>query len=109
MYRDRNSKGKSKIGMKLYLWSLVPILMAAIAVADVDQGLLEVGEAENMYAAADAGGGGADAKPIQSFKFEEEFSVRRALQMLGNAYQKNIVPTPSVDGALAFRGLTDVS
>ncbi len=111
MYRDRNSKGKSKIGMKLYLWSLVPILMAAIAVADVDQGLLETGEAENMYAAADvgSGGGGADTKPIQSFKFEEEFSVRRALQMLGNAYQKNIVPTPSVDGALAFRGLTDVS
>ncbi|MHC4144608.1 MAG: hypothetical protein ACYSUD_07505, partial [Planctomycetota bacterium] len=97
MYRDRNSKGKSKM-MKLYLWSLVPILMAAIAVADVDQGLLEAGGAENMYAAADvgAGGGGADAKPIQSFKFEEEFSVRRALQMLGNAYQKNIVPTPSV-------------
>ncbi|TKJ35206.1 MAG: hypothetical protein CEE38_15365 [Planctomycetes bacterium B3_Pla] len=92
MYRDRNSKGKSKIGMKLYLWSLVPILMAAIAVAD-----------------AGTGGGGADTKPIQSFKFEEEFSVRRALQMLGNAYQKNIVPTQSVDGALAFRGLTDVS
>ena len=111
MYRDRNSKGKSKIGMKLYLWSLVPILMAAIAVADVDQGLLEAGEAENMYAAADvgAGGSGADTKPIQSFKFEEDFNVRKALQMLGSAYQKNIVPTPGVTGTLAFRGLSDVS
>lgn len=111
MYRNRKSKGKSTIGMKLYLWSLVPILMAAIAVADVDQGLLEAGEAANMYAAADigAGGGSEDAKPIQSFKFEEEFNVRKALQMLGNAYQKNIVPTPGVTGSLAFRSLSNVS
>ena len=49
------------------------------------------------------------AEPIQSFKFEEQFSIRKALQMLGTAYQKNIVPTPGVDGALAFRSLSDVS
>ncbi|MEA3224939.1 MAG: hypothetical protein U9Q07_03240 [Planctomycetota bacterium] len=49
------------------------------------------------------------AEPIQSFKFEEEFSIRKALAMLGSAYQKNIVPTPGVDGALAFRGLSGVT
>jgi type IV pilus assembly protein PilQ len=48
-------------------------------------------------------------EPIQSFKFEEQFSIRKALAMLGSAYQKNIVPTPAVDGSLAFRGLSGVT
>ncbi|UCF16105.1 MAG: hypothetical protein JSW59_01325, partial [Phycisphaerales bacterium] len=87
MYCDMNSKGKTFAGTKLLICSFVLIAVMATTVA----------------AAASAG------KPIQSFKFEEEFSIRKALAMLGSAYQKNIVPTPLVDGALAFRGLTNVT
>jgi len=49
------------------------------------------------------------AKSIESFKFEEEFSIRKALAMLGSTYEKNIVPTAGVDGTLAFRGLSNVT
>ncbi|HEC03890.1 MAG TPA: type II secretion system protein GspD [Phycisphaerales bacterium] len=87
MYCDMNSKRKTFIGTKLCLCAILLIATMAITVT----------------AAADAG------KSIQSFKFEEEFSIRKALAMLGSAYQKNIVPTPQVDGSLAFRGLSNVT
>lgn len=87
MYRDMTSKGKSITGTKLCLCILMLITVMSSTVA-----------------AGDTAG-----KSIQSFKFEEDFSIRKALAMLGSAYGKNIVPTPQVDGQLAFRGLTDVT
>lgn len=87
MYREINSNGKTSIGTKLHSGILVLIAVAVSTVA----------------LSASAG------RPIQSFKFEEEFSIRKALAMLGSAYGKNIVPTPAVDGSLAFRQLSDVS
>ena len=89
MYCDMNSKGKTVTGIKLLLYGFVLIAVTASTVAAAD--------------AASAG------KPIQSFKFEEEFSIRKALAMLGSSYGKNIVPTPAVDGSLAFRGLSNVT
>ena len=80
MYCDKSIKNKTKIGVKLYLWSVV--LAAVMAV---------------VASGTDASGG----KSIQSFKFEEEFSIRKALAMLGSTYEKNIVPTPGVDGTIA--------
>jgi type IV pilus assembly protein PilQ len=87
MYRDKISRGKTFTVIKLLLSSFILTAVMACTVA-----------------AADSAG-----KPIQSFKFEEDFSIRKALAMLGSAYGKNIVPTPQVDGQLAFRGLTDVT
>lgn len=103
MYRDKSPRSKTKTGAQLHLWSIALVAVAVIAAAG----------AQNAHA-ADAGvsGGSADAstaKSIQSFQFKEEFSVRNALRMLGDNYQKNIVPTPAVDGALAFRGLSNVT
>jgi len=103
MYCEKSPKNKTKIGAKLYLWSIVLVAVAVVMAAG----------AQNVHAAdVGASGGGTDtstAGSIQSFKFEEEFSIRKALAMLGSAYQKNIVPTPSVDGVLAFRGLSNVT
>ncbi len=87
MYRDKISRSKTSIVIKVLLSSFVLTAVMACTVA-----------------AADSAG-----KPIQSFKFEEDFSIRKALAMLGSAYDKNIVPTPQVDGQLAFRGLSDVT
>ena len=42
-------------------------------------------------------------------KFDANFSIRDALAILGSMYQKNIVPTPNVDGMLAFRSLSNVT
>jgi type II secretory pathway component GspD/PulD (secretin) len=89
MYRDKKRNDRRGIRKKLFVWSLAVIAMTATAAA----------------------GAAAAAPPqiIEKFDVEEEFGVRKALAMLGNQCQKNIVPSPSVDGVLAFRSLRNVT
>ena len=103
MYCDKSPKSKTGIGAKLYLWSIVLVAVTVVmAVGAQSAHAADVG-------ASEVGADASTSKSIQSFKFEEEFSVRKALAMLGSTYEKNIVPTPTVDGALAFRGLSNVT
>lgn len=95
MIRDENSKSRSKIWKKLFVWNFILVLVAVISVANVKA---SSGQAEE-----------STGKTIQSIKFEEDFGIRKALAMLGSMYEKNIVPTPNVDGVLAFRRLSDVT
>jgi hypothetical protein len=87
MYCETKSRGKSIIGIKLFLCAFLLVAVTASTVV----------------------AGETAGKPIQSFKFEDQFSIRNALAMLGSAYGKNIVPTPAVDGTLAFRALSNVT
>jgi len=113
MYRKKNSKDKSKIRSKLFVWCIVLALMAAIAVADVGQGPAEAdlwanaGTAEIRTSSSRASVLPSGMIPV--FNCEEDFGVRKALALLGSICQKNIVPTPNVDGVLAFRQLTNVT
>ncbi len=113
MYRKKNSKGKTKIRAKLFVWCIVLVLMAAIAVADVDHGLAEANLWANVSVAQVQTSGSRESilqdGVIPVFKCEENFGVRKALALLGNICQKNIVPSPNVDGLLAFRQLTNVT
>ena len=114
MYHSKNSNGKIRIGKNLFVWGFVLAAMTAIVVGDVEQGAVEAGGRENVSTAeVDAISGETIASvggSIQSFKFEEEnFGIRKALAMLGSMYQKNIVPSPNVDGVLAFRRLSNVT
>ncbi|MHC4790017.1 MAG: type II secretion system protein GspD [Planctomycetota bacterium] len=96
----------------LFVWCFVLAVMAAIAAGDVGQVLIEVGGGKNVNPAGGIGAGGTDAsigEPIQSFKLEEDLTIRDALAILGRMYQKNIVPSPAVDGVLAFRSLSNVT
>ncbi len=113
MYRKKNSKDKTKIRNKLFVWCIVLALMAAIAVADVGQGPAEAdlwasaGTAEIRTSSSRASVLPSGMIPV--FNCEEDFGVRKALALLGSICQKNIVPTPNVDGVLAFRRLTNVT
>ncbi len=113
MYRKKNSNGKNKIRAKLFVWSTVLVLMAAIAVADVDHGLAETNLWANVSVAQVQTGGSQEGilqnGMIPVFKCEENFGIRKALALLGSICQKNIVPSPNVDGLLAFRQLTNVT
>lgn len=91
MYCDRNSNDKKGIRKCLFVWSLVLIAMMATA------------------AAGASGSAGEPALIIDKFEVEEDFGVRKALAMLGSQCQKNIVPSPGVDGVLAFRSLRNVT
>jgi len=114
MYQDKNPSSGRRIRKDLFIWGFVLVVMAAIALADI--GTVDTTE---IVVAADVGIGGGQSrstdtksiagKPIQSFKFDANFSIRDALAILGSMYHKNIVPTPNVDGMLAFRSLSNVT
>ena len=114
MYRKKNSNDKTKIRNKLFVWCIVLALMAAIAVADIDQVPAEADLWAKNVGAAEIQTSRSQASILQDgviplFKCEEDFGVRKALALLGSLCQKNIVPTPNVDGVLAFRSLTNVT
>ncbi|MCH7557054.1 MAG: type II secretion system protein GspD [Planctomycetes bacterium] len=113
MYREKNSKDKTKIRNKLFVWCIVLALMAAISVADVGRGPAEADLWANA-GTAEIRTSGRQASVLPSgmipvFNCEENFGVRKALALLSSICQKNIVPTPNVDGVLAFRRLTNVT
>ena len=113
MYRKKNSNGKTKIRARLFVWCIVLVLMAAIAVADVDHGLTEANLLANVRVVQLETSGSQEGilqnGMIPIFKCEDDFSVRKALALLGSICGKNIVPSPNVDGLLAFRQLTNVT
>jgi type II secretory pathway component GspD/PulD (secretin) len=115
MYQRRKTNDKSKGKKNLFMWAFVLILMVAIAVGDVDQGSVEASIfADAGVTAVDvsrAGGEVAANERIREFRCgeEEDFGVRKALALLGSLCRKNIVPTPTVDGPIAFRTLSNVT
>ncbi len=89
MYRDTDSNSSTRIRRGLFTLGFVLVMTATIAIA-----------------------GQKPSEPVQiidKFEVEEDFGVRKALAMLGSICQKNIVPTPNVDGVLAFRSLRNVT
>jgi len=89
MYRDEDSNSRTRIRRGLFTFGFVLVMTATIAIA-----------------------GQGPSQPVQiidKFEVEEDFGVRKALAMLGSICQKNIVPTPNVDGVLAFRSLRNVT
>jgi len=83
--------GKTKIRKSLFVWGFVLIMLIATTAAGANA---PAGEAPQI---------------IDKFEVEEDFGVRKALAMLGSLCDKNIVPSPSVDGVLAFRSLKNVT
>jgi type II secretory pathway component GspD/PulD (secretin) len=112
------------------VWGLVLIVMAAIAVGQVEQGSVAGAVADESVVAANVGearadvGGGAivasepcapvtekistDVK-IQSISFKKDMRIQDALQFLAARYQKNIVPSSKVDGLVTVTNLYDVT
>jgi len=91
MYSDRIPNDKKKIKKNIILWGFLLITLIVTTAA---------------------GARAAANKPpqvIDKFDVEEDFDVRKALAMLGSLCNKNIVPSPNVNGALAFRSLKNVT
>ena len=115
MYREKNSQDKTKIRNKLFVWCIVLVVTAAIAVADVAQ------EPAEAYALANTGAAGIETSDSQAgvsaggklsfigFDKEKCKSIRDALRVLGARFKMNIVPSSNVDGPLAVTSLYDVT
>ncbi len=106
MYCEKKSSYKIKNRKDLFVWGFVLVVMAAIAVGSAGQGPIGAGANESI-GRADVGviAGGK----IQSISFKKDMRVQDALRFLGGRYQKNIVPSPRVDGVLGFTSLFDVT
>lgn len=97
MYYDRNLNGKNRrIKNLLAAFFILTVLFTMTAFA------------ENQPTAANQPTV-AEGEKIPVFNCEEDFGIRKALAMLGSMCGKNIVPSPAVDGQLAFRSLRDVT
>ena len=106
MYCEKKSSYKIKNRKDLFVWGFVLAVMAAIAVGGAGQGPIGAGANEGIGRAdvgVSAGG------KIQSISFKKDMRIQDALRFLGGRYQKNIVPSPRVDGILGFTSLYDVT
>ncbi|MBN2590246.1 MAG: type II secretion system protein GspD [Sedimentisphaerales bacterium] len=91
MYYDSNVKEKKRNKRSILTICFVLTMMWTISVVASDQATIGEGE------------------KIPTFNCEEDFGIRKALALLGSLCGKNIVPSPNVDGQLAFRSLKDVT
>ena len=111
MYSGKNANSKTRIGKDLLMWCFVVVVMAAIAVGSAEQGPTETHE--SVYAAnVDAGSNEVETsldETIRSITFKKDMRIRDALRFLAAKYEKNIVPSPKVEGQLAFTSLYDVT
>ncbi len=115
MYREKNSQDKTKIRNKLFVWCIVLVVTAAIAVADVAQ------EPAEAYALANTGAAGIGTSDSQAgvsaggklnfinFDREKCKSIRDAIRVLAALYKVNIIPSSNVDGPLTVTSLYDVT
>jgi len=111
MYDEKKSENKIANRSKLLVWCLVLAVMAATAFGDVAQYAREDESDESELTVADVGSSEDVSmnKTIQSITFKKNISIRDALRFLAVKYEKNIVPSPSVDGVLSFTSLFEVT
>jgi type IV pilus assembly protein PilQ len=128
MYRQKSVSDKMQIGKGLALTCFISTVIAIAVFGSVEPGSMGANPDEGSRQAGSlmpvevtvavsqaalqpvqpAAGGSARAA-VQSFELKEQFGIRDALAMLASLYKKNIVPSPGVDGQLAFRSLKDVT
>ncbi len=93
-------ESKTKMGEKLFVWFIVFLAITVTATADVGTSADEPVESSAIA---------ADVDSIQTLTFQKDIRIQDALRVLAQRYQKNIVPSPKVEGALAFTRLFEVT
>lgn len=125
MYNSKNLNNSFKFRAGLFVWVIVSVLAVTAAavdsndttapvasVAEVSSAAADTAGAENAVVSAEQAVQPSEVsvdKKIQSITFKKDMRIRDALAFLSLKYDKNIVPSPRVDGTLAFTGLFDVS
>jgi type IV pilus assembly protein PilQ len=103
MYCEKVTKNKKNIWISLFLWGFVLITLIVTTAAGANAPAAVNALASTNVAAS------KNPQIIDKFDVEEDFDVRKALAMLGSLCDKNIVPSPNVNGSLAFRSLKNVT
>jgi type IV pilus assembly protein PilQ len=109
MFWERNVNSRIKNRKDLFVWCLVLVVMAAIAVGGVGQVTVVARADEGVEAAGAAAGSEGPAEEIQSLSLKSDMTVRDALRFLATKYHKNIVPSAKVEGQVTVGTLYDVT
>ncbi len=105
MCRNKQKYKQKWLIRYIYLVALIISMAASVTIAAVERA--PAGDAGTVE--TQSGSGVAESTIIPIFNCEEDFGIRKALAMLGSMCNKNIVPSPGIDGSLAFRRLTNVT
>ncbi|MBW8002111.1 MAG: type II secretion system protein GspD [Planctomycetes bacterium] len=98
---------KMKTEKSRYVLRLIVLVIAVIALFGGQQGPMTAHAEPNSIEGIEISY--SQDETIQSISFKRDVGIRDALAFLAAKYQKNIVPSPSVDGKLAFTNLYNVT
>jgi len=118
LYRRRQYR-QVRMAQMAAVWLIGMVCLGALVIGQVDRPAAE----PKVLAPTDAGGsvtsGAVEAAPrasgdvmgqaIQSITFKKDMTITDALRFLAMKYQKNIVPTPRVEGMITVTNLYDVT
>lgn len=94
----------NRIGRKLFVWFFVlGVLFLFVAGRGIAVG--DSGSEQEAFGSVEVSADGT----IPVINFMKDAGIRRALGVLAATCDKNIVPTPGIDGELAFTRLRDVT
>jgi len=103
MYKNSLSS-VNRIGRKLFVWFFVlGVLFLFVAGRGIAVG--DSGSEQDAFGTVEVSADGT----IPVINFMKDAGIRRALGVLAATCDKNIVPTPGIDGELAFTRLRDVT
>ena len=113
MCNKEKPNNRIKIRRGLFVWSFALAAMAAIVIGEATLSPVEAyANGETEVVDANVSGSEADVSTdttIQSITFKKNMRITDALRFLALKYNKNIVPSPKVDGQLAFTSLFNVT
>ena len=109
MITERNSSRATRTTKSLFIWALVVVALTATGIGGAERPAEAAGavvsEAPASTATEAVGAGGK----IQSITFKKDMTIQDALQFLAARYQKNIVPSSKISGAITVTNLYDVT
>ena len=109
MITERSSSRATRTTKSLFIWALVVVAAMASGIGGAERPAEAAGavvsEAPASTATEAVGAGGK----IQSITFKKDMTIQDALQFLAARYQKNIVPSSKISGAITVTNLYDVT
>jgi len=97
-----------QVARRLFVWGFV-VITVAVCVGRAEPGPAAVGASSGETSSTTESRAAETGEKIQSITFKKDMRIQDALQFLAARYQKNIVPSPKVDGAITVTSLYDVT
>jgi len=93
----------------LFIWALVAVAAMATGIGGAERPAGAAGAVVSEAPASTATEAVGTGGKIQSITFKKDMTIQDALQFLAARYQKNIVPSSKISGAITVTNLYDVT